>query len=111
MPTLTIEYQDEAERLALEQAIAVYLTAAAGRTACLAGLKQSFAQAQRPLAELAGRDLDDETARRPCQATAARAAAGRDERATAQAFAAAAGDPEVQTDAGKANTLDGRRDV
>jgi len=88
-----------------------YLTAAAGRTACLAGLKQSFAQAQRPLAELAGRDLDDETARRPCQATAARAAAGRDERATAQAFAAAAGDPEVQTDAGKANTLDGRRDV
>jgi ribosomal protein L12E/L44/L45/RPP1/RPP2 len=79
--------------------------------ACLAGVQQSFARAQTLLAELAGWPLDDETIRRLCHAEAARAAAGRSERSTAQAFAAAAGDPEVQIDAGKANTLEGWRDV
>ena len=79
--------------------------------ACLAGVRDSFARAEAVLAELAGWELDDETIRRLCHAEAGRAAAGRDERATAQAFAAAAGDAEVQIDAGKVNTQDGWRDV
>jgi hypothetical protein len=88
-----------------------YLTRGASRVACLAGVKQSFAQAERLLVELAGWELDDETIRRLCHATAARATATRDERDTAAAFAAATGDCEVQIDAGKVNTQDGWHDV
>ena len=88
-----------------------YLTPGARRMACLAGVQQSFGRAEGLLAELAGWDLDDETIRRLCHAVAARAAAGRAARATAEAFAAAAGDHEVQIDAGKVNTLGGWRDV
>jgi len=88
-----------------------YLTAAARRMACLAGVQQSFARAQMLLTELARWDLDDETIRRLCHAEAARATATREERATAEAFAAAPGDRELHIDAGKVNTLDGWRDV
>jgi hypothetical protein len=88
-----------------------YVTAAACRMACLLGVQQSFAQAQRALAEVAGWDLDDNTIRRLCHATAARASAGREQRATAAAFAQAPGDAELQLDAGKANTPEGWRDV
>ena len=88
-----------------------YLTAAARRMACLAGVRQSFARGEALLAELAGWDLDDETIRRLCHAEAARAAAGREERATAEAFADAPGDWELQIDAGKVNTQEGWRDV
>lgn len=88
-----------------------YLTAAARRMACLAGVQQSFARAETLLAELSGWELDDETIRRLCHAEAARATATRDERATAEAFAAAAGDRELQIDAGKVNTQEGWRDV
>jgi hypothetical protein len=79
--------------------------------ACLAGVRESFARAEGLLAELAGWDLDDETIRRHSHAEAARASASRDERASAGAFAAAAGDREVQLDAGKVNTQQGWRDV
>lgn len=88
-----------------------YLTSAARRMACLAGIRQSFGQGQTLLAELAGWELDDETIRRLCHAEAARATAGRPERTTAEAFAAAAGDWELQIDAGKVNTQEGYRDV
>ena len=79
--------------------------------ACLLGVQQSFVQAERTLREVAGWDLDDNTIRQLCHATAKRAHADRHERATAEAFAAAPGDRELQIDAGKVNTLDGWRDV
>ena len=88
-----------------------YLTAGARRMACLAGVRQSFAQAEQLLDELAGWELDDETIRRLCHAIAAEATASRGGRATAAAFAAAPGDREVQIDAGKVNTPGGWRDV
>jgi hypothetical protein len=88
-----------------------YVTDGARRMACLLGVQQSFAKAELALTEVAGWDLDDNTIRQLCHATAAQATAGRDERATAQRFAAAAGDLELQIDAGKANTLGGWRDV
>jgi len=79
--------------------------------ACLLGVQQSFAKAELALTEVAGWHLDDNTIRRICHATAARAAAGRAQRATAAAFARAPGDLELQIDAGKANTPEGWRDV
>lgn len=88
-----------------------YLTRGARRMATLAGVQQSFAKAELTLAELAGWGLDDDTIRRLCHATAQVAAAGRAERATAEAFAAAAGDRELHIDAGKVNTPQGWRDV
>lgn len=88
-----------------------YVTEAARRMACLLGVQQSFARAELALAEVAGWDLDDNTIRRLCHAVAAQATARRDERATAPAFAQAAGDLELHIDAGKVNTADGGRDV
>jgi hypothetical protein len=88
-----------------------YLTTGARRMACLAGIRQSFAQAEQLLTELAGWELDDETIRRLCHAEAARARTDREERTTAAAFAATPGDAEVQIDAGKVNTSAGWRDV
>lgn len=79
--------------------------------ACLLGVQQSFAKAEVALAEVAGWELDDNTLRQLCHATAAAAAAGREERATAAAFAVTPGDRELQIDAGKVNTLEGWRDV
>jgi hypothetical protein len=88
-----------------------YLTVGAQRMACLAGVRQSFGQAEQLLTELAGWQLDEETIRRLCHAVAARATTTRAERTTAEKFAAAAGDLELQIDAGKVNTLEGWRDV
>jgi hypothetical protein len=79
--------------------------------ACLAGVRQSFGRAEQLLCELAGWQLDQETIRRLCHAVAAQAAAARPGRATAERFAAAAGDLELQIDAGKVNTTGGWRDV
>jgi hypothetical protein len=79
--------------------------------ACLAGVQQSFAQAEQLLAELAGWQLDDETIRRLCHATAAQAQQEREQRVTAEVFAQAPGDWELHIDAGKVNTLEGWRDV
>lgn len=75
------------------------------------GVGQSFAKAQRTLAEVAGWQLDDNTIRQLCHATAAAASASREERTDAETFARASGDPEVQIDAGKVNTQEGWRDV
>jgi hypothetical protein len=88
-----------------------YLTQGACRMACLAGVRQSFAQAEQVLTELAGWELDEETIRRLCHAEAAHARATREDRATAASFAAAPGDREIQIDAGKVNTAEGWRDV
>jgi hypothetical protein len=88
-----------------------YLTVGAQRMACLAGVRQSFGQAEHLLRELAGWPLDEETIRRLCHTVAAQATATRTERATAERCAVAAGDRELQIDAGKVNTLEGWRDV
>jgi hypothetical protein len=85
--------------------------------ACLLGVQQSFARAELVLTEVAGWDLDDNTIRKLCHATAAHATATRADRATAEAFAQAKADArgpvdwELHIDAGKANTLEGWRDV
>lgn len=79
--------------------------------ACLLGVQRSFKKAEVALLGVAGWDLDDDTIRQLCHATAARATASRDPRATAEAFAQAKGDLEMQIDAGKINTLGGWRDV
>jgi hypothetical protein len=79
--------------------------------ACLLGIQRSFEKAEVALLEVAGWDLDDNTIRQLCHATAARAGSTRERRATAEVFAQAEGDLELQIDAGKVNTLDGWRDV
>ena len=79
--------------------------------ACLLGIQRSFEKAEVALLEVAGWDLDDNTIRRLCHATAARATSTREQRPTAAAFARAEGDLEVQIDAGKINTAAGWRDV
>lgn len=79
--------------------------------ACLLGVQRSFEKAEVALLEVAGWDLDDNTIRQLCHATAARAGSTRERRATAGAFAQAEGDRELQIDAGKVNTTDGWRDV
>lgn len=79
--------------------------------ACLLGVQRSFRKAEVALREVAGWDLDDNTIRRLCHATAARAHATREWRDQAEAFAGAEGDLELQIDAGKVNPRDGWRDV
>jgi hypothetical protein len=79
--------------------------------ACLLGVQQSFKKAEVALLEVAGWKLDDNTIRRLCHAVAQRASATREQRATAEAFAQATGDLELQIDAGKVNTFGGWRDV
>ena len=79
--------------------------------ACLLGVQRSFEKAETALLGVAGWDLDDNTIRLLCHATAARASSTREQRQTAEAFARASGDLEVQIDAGKINTTEGWRDV
>ena len=79
--------------------------------ACLLGVQRSFEKAQAALLGVAGWDLDDNTIRRLCHATATRARSTREQRQTAEAFAQATGDLEVQIDAGKINTTGGWRDL
>jgi hypothetical protein len=85
--------------------------------ACLLGVQQSFVRAQTALAEVAGWELDDNTIRKLCHATAAHATATRVDRTTAATFAQAPEHPqapvdrELHLDAGKVNTLEGWRDV
>jgi hypothetical protein len=88
-----------------------YLPSGAQRLASLAGVQQSFGRAEHLLVELAGWQLDEETIRRLCHAVAAQATATRPARATAEQFAAAVGDLELQIDAGTVNTLEGWRAV
>jgi hypothetical protein len=79
--------------------------------ACLLGVQRSFEKAEIALREVAGWKLDDNTIRLLCHATASQASSSREHRGTAEAFAKASGDIELQIDAGKINTLDGWRDV
>jgi hypothetical protein len=79
--------------------------------ACLLGVQQSFKKAEVALLEVAGWELDDNTIRLLCHAVAQQAGSTREQRATAEAFAQAAGDLELQIDAGKVNTFEGWRDV
>lgn len=79
--------------------------------ACLLGVQQSFKKAEVAVLEVAGWQLDDNTIRRLCHAVAERARATRAQRATAETFAQAPGDLELQIDAGKVNTFEGWRDV
>jgi hypothetical protein len=79
--------------------------------ACLLGVQRSFRKAEVALLEVAGWDLDDNTIRQLCHATAARAGSTREHRETAAVFARAQGDPELHIDAGKVNTQAGWRDV
>ena len=79
--------------------------------ACFLGVQRSFERAQVALAEVAGWDLDDDTIRLLCHATARRARSTHRSRSTPEAFARAQGDLELQVDAGKVNTLEGWRDV
>ena len=72
--------------------------------ACLLGVQRSFEKAEVALLEVAGWDLDDNTIRQLCHATAERASSTRPQRDTAEAFARADGDLEWQIDAGKVNT-------
>ena len=79
--------------------------------ACLLGVQRSFEKAQVALHEVAGWNLDDDTIRLLCHATAQQARCRDATRPTAQAFADAPGDRELQIDAGKVNTQHGWRDV
>ena len=88
-----------------------YVTRGAARMACFLGVQRSFEKAQVTLREVAGWDLDDNTIRQLCHATAQQARSRDATRPTAQAFADASGDRELQIDAGKVNTLQGWRDV
>jgi TorA maturation chaperone TorD len=89
-----------------------FLTRQATRLVCLLGAQQSFAVAERLLAECCGWKVSDERIRQACQAEAAPITAFRaDSPAVAAAFAAAAGDIEFQTDAAKVNTTGGWRDM
>jgi hypothetical protein len=88
-----------------------YLSKGARRMACLLGVQQSFHKAEVALLEVAGWKLDDNTIRQLCHAIAQQAASSREQRATAEAFAQAEGDLELQIDAGKVNTFEGWRDV
>ena len=72
--------------------------------ACLLGVQRSFQKAEVALLEVAGWDLDDNTIRQLCHATAERAGSTRPQRDTAEAFARAGGDLEWHIDAGKVNT-------
>ena len=82
----------------------------AGWPACWAS-QRSFAEGRGALAR--GGRLGPRRQYHPplCHATAARASSTRERRATAEAFARAEGDLELQIDAGKVNTLEGWRDV
>jgi hypothetical protein len=88
-----------------------YLSQGARRMACLLGVQQSFKKAEVALLEVAGWKLDDNTLRQLCHAVAQQAADAREQRASAEAFAQAQGDRELQIDAGKVNTFEGWRDV
>jgi hypothetical protein len=79
--------------------------------ACLLGVQRSFQKAELALLEVAGWDLDDNTIRQLCHATAEQASSTRPTRDTAEVFAQAQGDWELHIDAGKVNTEGGWRDV
>lgn len=90
-----------------------WLTPRALRMACKAGVADPFRKAESLLEELSGWSVAADTLRRRCHEQAALVAVGRPDRAALpEAFAHAAGDPELHIDAGKVNTTeDGWRDI
>jgi hypothetical protein len=89
-----------------------YLTRQATRLVCLLAGQNSFAVAERLLAECCGWKVSDETIRRASRAESNRVADFQAESpAVAETFAAALGDVEFQTDAAKVNTTGGWRDM
>jgi hypothetical protein len=79
---------------------------------CLAAADVSFAKAQRLLDKLLGWSVSDETIRQACYKEGAAMAAWQESSPQAcQAFRAAAGEVEFQTDAAKVNTPGGWRDM
>ena len=89
-----------------------YLTRQATRLVCLLGGRNSFAVAEQLLIECCGWKVSDERIRRACLEESAKIADFRaNSPAIAEAFAAAAGEVEFQTDAAKVNTIGGWRDM
>jgi hypothetical protein len=89
-----------------------FLTAGAQRLMTLAGTMKSFERAQLLLKELAGWQVSDETIRQTCHQISREASEWTANEAPAAArFEASAGVPELQIDAGKANTNEGWKDV
>jgi hypothetical protein len=89
-----------------------YLTRQATRLVCLLAGQNSFAVAERLLAECCGWKVSDERIRQACQAESTRIADCRaNSPAIPEAFVAAAGDVEFQSDAAKVNTAGGWRDM
>jgi hypothetical protein len=89
-----------------------FVTRRALRLICHVGASDSFDRGERTLRELTGWSVDAETVRRLCHAEAAKCRENAaEQRAVAETFAKAAGDREVQIDAGKVNTDTGWRDV
>jgi hypothetical protein len=88
------------------------VTRRALRRICHVGASDSFDRGERTLRELMGWSVDAETIRRLCHAEAAICRENEAERhGIAEKFKKAAGDREVQIDAGKVNTDTGWRDV
>lgn len=87
-------------------------TRRARRSICHVGVDNSFDRGARTLRELVGWTIDAETIRRLCHAEAKACRESKAERLDVTAnFAGAAGDWELQIDAGKVNTETGWRDV
>jgi hypothetical protein len=87
-------------------------TRRARRSICHVGVDNSFDRGERTLRELTGWSVDAETIRRLCHAEAEACRRSRARRLdVATNFAEAAGDWELQIDAGKVNTETGWRDV
>ncbi len=87
-------------------------TRRARRSICHVGVDNSFDRGARTLRELAGWSVDAETIRRVCHAEAKTCRGSKAKHLdVATNFAAAAGDWELQIDAGKVNTETGWRDV
>lgn len=87
-------------------------TRRARRRICHVGADNSFARGERTLQELSGWTVDAETIRRLCHAEAVACRKTRSERLdVATNLKKAAGDWELQIDAGKVNTEAGWRDV
>lgn len=87
-------------------------TRRARRRICHAGVDNSFERGERTLRELTGWSIDAETIRRLCHAEAAACRKSEGQRLDVAAnFGKAAGDWELQIDAGKVNTETGWRDV
>ena len=107
--------QCESGRYAADARLGIdgFLTLEARRLVCLAGGQRSFENAELLLKELCGWRVGDERIRQACHAEAGRIEdwRGGGDPAVANAFRAAAGEPEFQTDATEVNTTSGWKDL